>query len=784
MKKPLKKYRKQIITTIAFVCALHFYFSLPSTLFNTPYSKVLFASNGEILSVKIAEDEQWRIPLKDSLSYKYKTCLINFEDEGFNYHLGVNPLSIGRAFYQNIAEGKVKSGGSTISMQIVRMSRDNPPRTIWEKVKEIYLATRIEFSYSKNEILKLYANHAPFGGNVVGIIAAGWKYFGRPITELSWAEAATLAVLPNSPSLIFPGKNQHLLQSKRNFLLNKLHRKGIIDATTLSLAKEEPLPQEFISYPRHASHALEYISKTDSDNLLKTSLDFTLQNQCNRLLQHYISDYAFNHIHNGAIIVIDNHTKQVLSYVGNSQPTDSIFHENYVDLIQAPRSTGSILKPFLHASALDDGLILNQSLLPDIPTIIQGFAPKNYTKSYEGAVKANAALARSLNIPAVRLLQKYSYPRFHAKLKDLGLSTLQNEADHYGLSLILGGAEATLWDLGKMYSGMASTLTQFEKAPLNKSYSDSFFASPTFSLDKKEDTIAYTNHSKLRASSIFETFQSLLELKRPTEEGDWKLFENSKKIAWKTGTSHGFRDAWAVGVTPRYTVGVWVGNATGEGRPGLVGVKKAAPLLFSVFNLLPNSNWFKAPKRNMYYTPVCHHSGNKASEHCENIDTVLIGNAGKRSDLCTYCQTVSLNKEGLQVNSSCYTVSNMKQESFFILPPIQEWYYIQKSANYKRLPGYAKGCVSQSKGRKLGLIYPQHNAKIYIPRQIEGTRSQLICEATHTNKSAPIYWHIDNQYLGETTDRHQMAIDYEKGRHTLMIIDSEGQQQVIQFDIL
>ncbi len=785
MNTSLLSRKHTILLVVIAVWAVHFYFLLPNNLFQVSYSKILFSAEKQILSVKIADDEQWRLPLTDSLSDKYKTCLIQFEDESFYNHFGVNPLSLFRATYQNLTKGYVKSGGSTITMQVIRMSKKNPPRTVWEKLKEIYLSIRLELSFNKEEILKLYAGHAPFGGNIVGITAAGWKYFGRPLNELSWAEAATLAVLPNSPSLIFPGKNNHLLKIKRDFLLAKLHKNNIIDAQTLSLSKEEPLPTRFLDFPRNAPHALEHlVQQHPQQNIFQSTLNKKLQLQSNQLLNHYISEYAHNHIYNGAILIIDNYTNEVVSYIGNSEPLKGNFHENYVDLIQAPRSTGSILKPFLHASALDEGLIMSQSLLPDIPTIIQGFAPQNYTKTYEGAVKANVALARSLNIPAVRLLQQYGYPKFHSKLKQLGMTTINNEADHYGLALILGGAEATLWDLVKMYSGMATTLNKFEKAPLNKPYSTSYFDEPLLIKEKTTSAPIYTQYPILSASATFETFEALLELKRPTEEGSWKLFENSKKIAWKTGTSHGFRDAWAVGVTPHYTVGVWVGNATGEGRPDLIGVQMAAPILFSVYNLLPNEGWFSAPKREMYQQQICLKSGLKAGLDCFEVDTVLTTNSSKQAGICPYCKRVFLNEKGLRVNSSCYDVAKMHKKHFFVLPPVEEWYYLQKSANYQKLPQFASECEHHETDSPIGFIYPHPNAKLYIPRLLEGERGQLICQATHKNKQMQLYWHLDELYLGVTSDIHHMTIDYKKGKHTITILDEEGNKKSIAFEIL
>lgn len=784
--KSLIATRKRRLLIFVFVLLLfNFFYQLPSPLFSSPFSTVLYSSSGEIISVKIAEDEQWRISLEDNIADKYKTCLINYEDEAFYSHLGFNPLSLVRAIKQNLQARRIVSGGSTITMQVARLAQQNPPRTIWQKLKELYIAFRIELAYSKEEILKLYANHAPFGGNVVGIAAAGYKYYGRSLQDLSWSEAATLAVLPNSPALIYPGRNKEKLIRKRNFLLKKLLTKNIIDPETYSLALEEELPQEFIKFPRKAPHFLEFCkSQHPNQPILRSTINEDLQVRVDDILNHHISSYSHNHIYNGAILVINNYTNEVISYVGNSIPQNGNFHENYVDIIQAPRSTGSILKPFLHASAIDDGLILNTSLLADIPTIIDGFAPKNYTKRFEGAVNANHALQRSLNIPAVLLLKKYGYPRFHQKLKSLGFSTLTPSADRYGLSLILGGAEATLWDLGKIYSGIAKTINEFEKGPINAPYSSVFFSPPSILLNQRKDSLKYRSTHPLKASACYETFETLTELKRPLSEGGWKHFANSKKIAWKTGTSHGFRDAWAVGVTPRYTVAVWVGNATGEGRPGLVGILKAAPVMFSVFNALPNTEWFKKPSRELYKQAICKYSGMKASENCPMIDTAEISASGKKSALCNYCRTIHLNEAGERVSSKCYPTSKMVSKKTFVLPPVQEWYYAQKSAQYEHLPPFAKNCVEPSENHPIRFIYPNYGSKIYIPREIQGKRSKLICELTHREKGTEVFWHLDQFYIGKTVDDHQMPISYNKGSHTLSVIDQHGNEEIIKFEIL
>ena len=282
-------------------------------------------------------------------------------------------------------------------------------------------------------------------------------------------------------------------------------------------------------------------------------------------------------------------TGEVLAYVGNTEdPHDGQEHGNYVDIIQAPRSSGSILKPILYTYLLQEGKILPKSLIPDIPTMISGYQPQNFDRTFEGAVPADEALQRSLNVPAVIELQKYGYPRFCQRLQELGFSTITKSADHYGLTLILGGAEVKLWDLAKVYSSMARVL----KNSAIKDYDKSDWRAPNYI----EDTVQVKKSGKiLDASSLWFTFDAMRFLNRPQVESGWNLFSSSRQIAWKTGTSHGFRDAWAIGVDADYFVGVWVGNADGEGRPGMTGLNAAAPLLFQTFDLLPESPWFIKP---------------------------------------------------------------------------------------------------------------------------------------------------------------------------------------------
>lgn len=768
------------------VVSVLYYFCLPAKLFNTPYSTVLQARTGELLSASIATDGQWRFPLHDSVPKKFVAALVTYEDKRFFSHPGVDVLALGRAFRQNILQGKIVSGGSTLSMQVIRLSRKNKPRTIVEKVLEIVMATRLEIRHSKDEIMELYAAHAPFGGNVVGVQAASWRYFGRSMQELSWGEAALLAVLPNAPSLIHPGKNREALIQKRNALLDKLQQNGTIDAFTCSLSKEEPIPNQPLPLPRYARHLLLRMQGDGlSQTVLTSTVDHSLQERIERIMAEYHQQLASNQVHNAAALIMEVRSGNVLAYAGNVNSEGKGHHHTEVDVIASPRSTGSILKPFLFAAMLDEGTILPRTLLADIPLFIKGFSPRNFTHQYDGAVPANKALIRSLNVPAVNMLQSYRYEKFHTLLKNIGMSTLHQPPDHYGLSLILGGAEGTLWDVTGMYASMARTLNNFFQHPGANRYFKSDFHPPVYHF---LDTVLHSPAmpeatSYLSAAAVYQAFQELTEVYRPGEETGWRYFNNSRAIAWKTGTSFGFRDAWAVGVTPEYVVGVWVGNADGEGRPGLTGTDAASPLMFSLFSQLPATSWFEKPLQEMQELAVCKVSGHKASVCCPEKDTMLVAKRGMLSTLCPYHQLIHLSADHKnRVSSLCAPVSTIKTTPWFVLPPVQEYYYKVRNVSYKTLPPFKPDCGEERV--VMELIYPKHNARIFIPRGLSGNVGETIFELAHHQPATTVYWHLDGEFIGVTKTVHQMALAPSRGSHVLTLVDSQGQSLVRHFEVI
>ena len=772
-RKRTKRIRRRILGMFTILFLIWYAQCLPNQLFTDSTSTVLLDRDGELLGARIADDGQWRFPETKTVPPKIATCMIAFEDRNFYSHIGISLKGIGRAIVQNSKSSKIVSGGSTITMQLARIMRKNPPRTYREKVLEMLLATRMELRYSKQEILALYASHAPFGNNVVGLDAASWRFFGRNSTQLSWAESATLAVLPNAPGLIYPGKNHDQLLKKRNRLLTYLFSAGKIDRTSYQLALSEPLPDKPIPLPQLAPHLLDQLLlKGHKGKLIHSTLRKALQEKAIHQLQLHHQILSDNRIMNGAVMITDVNTGEVLAYVGNTQTHDDE-HARDVNCIVAPRSTGSILKPLLYAKCLENGQLTPAMLITDIPSQFGSFAPKNYTGQFDGVVPANQALSRSLNIPMVHLISKYGVSKFRDDLRKYGLTTIRKPARHYGLSLILGGAEATLFDLNRVYTQLAQELKKGQRQEIQLMKGES-----VRSFEKKQ---LLTNRG-----CIYATFEAMVEVNRPDEDNNWKLFTSSQKIAWKTGTSFGFRDAWAIGVTPDYVVSVWIGNADGEGRPGLTGVKAAAPLMFDLFRQLPTADkWFHCPRTELINASICRESGHIASELCTEVWQKKIPKTCEIEPNCPYHQRVHLDQTGkFRVDSECESVYTMQHVTRFVLPPVIERYYAINHPNYHLLPDYKPACLSKITEGAMHVVYPKSGSKIYVPVEIDGSTGQVIFEAGHRNPATHIYWHLDDYFIGETTEIHQLSLNPPGGLHILKLIDQNGVEISVQFEIL
>jgi penicillin-binding protein 1C len=781
LKQLLLRHRGRSIAIILLLgFGIIFWRSLPSPLFSAPTSTILLARDGSLLGARIASDGQWRFPAGGLIPERYRIAVVTYEDKRFFLHPGVDPLALARSIRINLVQDRIVSGASTLSMQTIRLARNAQQRSYLNKLTEMFLAVRLEAQYSKDEIIELYASNAPFGGNVVGLEAAAWRYFGRDPSRLSWAETCTLAVLPNSPSLIHPGRNRALLLKKRNRLLESLHAAGHISDLDLRLALLEELPPQPIDLPQLAPHLLDTLHASRSSTYrFNTTINPTLQRTATEIVRERIKELSRQGIHNAAALIVDNRNFEVLAYVGNPEYSVRNEHGYSVDIVRRPRSSGSILKPLLFATMLDAGEVLPTTLVADIPTQYGGYMPENFDHQYRGAVPAQVALAQSLNVPAVRMLKRHGTHRFYDFLKHLGMSSLTRDVDHYGLSLILGGAEVSLWEVAHFYANL-SRLAQPEPGntlrlyhPLRISISEGI----------ESKTVA-----EISPGAAWLTLRALLEVSRPGEEGYWKNFSSSRKISWKTGTSWGFRDAWAVGSNSHHTIAVWSGNANGEGKPGLTGSSAAAPIMFDLFNRVERSNWFPMPELYMKELAVCKNDGYLNNGHCELEQQWAPINSNFVQSSPNHLRLHLDHTKRFRVHSLCEPVSAMEEADWFSLPPTQEFYFRRHHSDYRPIPPFRKDCTaiatSESASRPLDFIYPTEAARIYIPVDFAEKKGHTVFEAVHRKRDATIHWHLDEQFIGSTRTFHQQALDASPGPHTITIVDQEGNQQSRRFEVL
>ena len=753
---------------------------LPSPLFGDPESAILVASDGSLLGARIASDGQWRFPAGDRVPDRFARAITTYEDRRFRYHPGVDPFALARALYLNVRAGEVVSGGSTLTMQVARMARGNRDRNYVQKLVEIWWSLRLEIGRSKDEVLRLYAANAPFGGNVVGIEAAAWRYFGRAPANLSWAETAMLAVLPNRPGLIHPGRNRERLRQKRDGLLRELHRDAAFDQMELTVALLEPLPEEPLPLPQMAPHLLETLARRaplDGDRRFESTLDPSVQRATRRSVEEQSALLESMGIHNAAALVVDNQSFEVLAYVGNSRWSVSEGSGFAIDLIHRPRSTGSVLKPLLFARMLDAGEILPPTLVPDVPSQFAGYMPENYDRSFRGAVPAREALARSLNVPAVWMLSRHGVDKFYDFLTQMGMSTLHRQPQEYGLTLILGGSEGTLWDLTTMYANVARI------AEGGRAVEGSNLLEPRLVRSDESDT---GRAAGLSVGAAWLTLEALKEVVRPGDEAQWRLFEGSQEVAWKTGTSYGHRDAWAIGSTARYTVGVWVGNATGEGRPELTGLGTAAPVLFDIFNGLERAAWGPRPNFALRSVSVCRDDGYLAVSACEREDAFAPRDS-HFEQASPHHRLVHLDGSGAwQVDDRCEAVSRMSHQTWFVLPPGQEFYYRRSRSEYRPLPPYRPDCPATggSASSAMAFLYPEAGSGLYIPVDLDGKKGRVVFAVAHRSSSAILHWHLDDRFLGTTEAFHEQALDISAGRHTVTVVDQWGDRVRRRFEIL
>ncbi|MEW6515768.1 MAG: penicillin-binding protein 1C [candidate division FCPU426 bacterium] len=735
---------------------------LPHPLFPDDYSPVVLDADGKLLRVFLNRRQQWMLPTDPGrpVPVKLKAAVLAYEDRTFYRHPGVSLRALLRAAAANCKHRRVRSGASTLTMQIARLARPKA-RTLPNKLLEMAQACKLELLTSKENLLRLYLDHAPYGGNIVGYQAASWRYFGKPPDQLTWSEAATLAVLPNSPSLMTPVLNREALVAKRGRLLRILTQQGRITPAECALAQAEPVPDRLHPFPLHAPHAaLRLLGKRKGSPAVRSSLQLDTQQACEGLLRRHMQYLRSLGVRNACLLAVETRTGLVRAYVGSQDFLD-VEGRGQVDGVQAPRSSGSLLKPFLYAAAMDEGLILPDMLTWDVPTHFSGFTPQNNDLAFLGLVSAREALIQSRNVPAVRLLHAVGVYPFYLWLEQAGVSTLFRKPEEYGLALVLGGAEVTLWDMVALYCGLGRG-GRF--APLRLALSDPGPSGRLLLLPGSDQLL----------------LEMLREVKRPEGEYYWEQYNRQRPVAWKTGTSYGQRDGWAVGTSPNWTIGVWTGNFTGEGNPNLSGGRCAAPLLFDCFNTLPAlvpEHWFNGDPGSLVSCAVCRETGFLAGPDCPHRVAAKIPKDAKPFRTCPYHRVCHLSPDRRHsVCASCWDPERHLEEVRLVYPPQVMQVLRQQGRDVAGIAPHLPACSSVEQDSGMEITYPAERARIWIPRGLAGEPQRVVVQVSHRDRNRKVFWYVDKNFRGETREPHARAFLLETGWHTVDVVDESGQR--------
>lgn len=738
-------------TIIVFIitCGIYVRFDAENTkkFFEDRYSVSVLDNNGKIMGVYLNKDEQWHLKSADEIPEKLKRTVMVFEDKNFYSHKGVDFSAVIRALKDNIFE-KRRTGASTITMQAVKMAQPKE-RSYFNKYLEIVHAFKLEKYYKKDEILKMYLNNAPYGGNIVGYKTASYMYFRKSPKELTWSEAALLAVLPNSPGLMNVEKNREKLIEKRNFLLKKLYEKNFINERQYRISLKEPVPDKRYSFPVLAPHlARRLVNENKDKKIIKSTIDSEIQKKTEKAVKDYSEFLKLSGINNAAVLIINNKNYEVTAYAG-SQDFYDFENNGQVDGITAKRSPGSLLKPFLYAKVIDEGIAAPQSKIPDVPLYFSNFSPQNANKKYYGMVEMRDALIKSLNIPFVELLKDYGEDKFFYFLKDI-LNFEDKNPERYGLSLILGTKEFTMEEIGILYSGLAN-------------YGN--FKNLKYTEESTEE-----GRQLLTKGASYLTLTTMRELERPGME---KFYREKNPVSWKTGTSHGRRDGWAAGVTPEWTVVVWTGNFTGEGNPNLTGVYTGGNLLFNILKFLPKTEKEFVMPNDLEKIKVDSETGYRLKYDIPYKE-IFYPKDAKPLKVSPYYKKIFVNKNGEEIDSRDESF-NEREEKYILVYPLEVVnYFVRENLDVSNI-------FSEKTAKKtIKFIYPKNNLKIIVPKDFDGEKSLIVKIANIKNQE--LYWYVNKEYAGKSREKER-SFNFKKGKYEITVVSESGETAKINFQV-
>jgi len=766
-KQKLKKIFKTSLITLASIILLFFIFDFVFPFrFQISHSQLVLDKNGKVLGAFLSKDDKWRMKAELSeISPELKKAFLEKEDKYFYYHLGVNPISLGRALINDIFAGKRTSGASTITMQVARLLEPKK-RTYFNKFVEIFRAFQLEWHYSKEEILQMYVNLVPYGGNIEGVKSASIIYFGTMPQKLSIAQIATLVMIPNRPTSLALGKDNPQILTERNKWLKRLGELDVFSKKELENALNEPLKATRQDIPKIAPHLAHRLIRTypQQENLY-TTLQASTQIRIQNLANGYSKRMSKLQIHNVAVLVIRNDNLEIEAYVGSQDFNDKA-HQGQVDGITAIRSPGSTLKPLVYALGMDLGKLTPKTTIADIPTNWQGYVPDNFDKKFRGKISIEEALSLSLNIPAVEVLNQITVPVFVNKLSKTGFRSVAKKKKDLGLSMILGGCGVSLEEIAGLYT-IFSHQGEYQSIRF-----------------LKNDTTKLKT-AIISPASAYSIAQTLTLANRPDLPKAYEQSLQKPAIAWKTGTSYGRRDAWSVGFNQEYTVAVWLGNFTGEGVPELTGSEIATPLLFEIFNNLPQSRGklLEAPK-NLQFRLVCVETGLPPNEYCSNQVTDYYIPLISPSQKCEHLKEcfVSADEKYLYL-PDCLPSSGYKKKSYPNLSADLLAYYEAENIPYTKIPALHADCeqkIEANKSNAPQIISPT-DQKIYIIPEKDAP--ELLLKAYIHNDSKKIYWYLDDKLYKESDSQEDVFFKPLAGKTKITCVDEKGRSSHIKITI-
>ena len=755
IKNTLKKILLSVVVVASLFVLLNFVFPLPDQI---EYSTIITDNNHEVIHAYLTTDQKWRMKTElDEISPLLKKTLIEKEDRYFYLHPGVNFFSIARAFTKNILHMKRTSGASTITMQVAR-ALEPKKRTYWNKGVEIFRAFQLECKYTKDEILQLYLNLIPYGGNIEGVKSAAVIYFSKSPDHLSLAEITALSIIPNRPSSLVIGKNNDHIIEARNAWLHKFAGDKIFTRKEIEDALHEPLTAKRGSVPQLLPQ-LSYKLKKQGGDIIETNIALNTQLKIEKLVQDYVRTLYYKNIRNASAIVIDNATHNIITYVGSANFSDTL-DGGQVNGAAAIRQPGSTLKPLLYGLCIDEGLLTPKMVITDVAINYNGYAPENYDKTFNGYVTMEYALEHSLNIPAVKSLRQLGKEKLIKYLALCDFEQVKKDQRKLGLSMILGGCGASLEELTGLYSSFAN---------------EGLYIKPSL----LQNTGRKSGKRILSPASTYMINEILSKVNRPDFPLNWQSTERMPKIAWKTGTSYGRRDAWSIGYNKNYTVGIWVGNFSGIGNASLSGANIATPLLFKIFNTIDydsDEEWFPQPK-DCDTRMVCSETGLIPADHCSNIymdNFIPLISPTRKCD--NKAEMIISADEKISYCKNCMPENGYKKKFFTIVSPDMQSYFEANNIVYNKIPPHNPYCETILKEGAPVITFPAENAEYLISKK-EREPLQLTCNVS--NDVNRVYWYINNRFYKASPARTKQFFIPEEGPVKISCTDDKGRNRDI-----